>query len=104
MSLLFVFGLTLSVFLLVIVGMGVGVLMGRRAISGSCGGLANSGKALGTPCSLCSKPAAECTQREAGHSSSDAGEWTQPESSEACDKDCLAEGCSKEAIDACKGS
>ncbi len=40
--------LSFIVLLLVIAGMGVGVLNGRRAISGSCGGL-NGGR-----CELCS--------------------------------------------------
>lgn len=41
-------GLSFIVMLLVIVGMSVGVMNGRRAISGSCGGL-NGGR-----CELCS--------------------------------------------------
>jgi len=40
--------LSFIVILLVITGMSVGVLNGRRAISGSCGGLAGGG------CELCS--------------------------------------------------
>ena len=40
--------LSFIVILLVITGMSVGVLNGRRAISGSCGGLNNGG------CELCS--------------------------------------------------
>ncbi len=40
--------LSFIVILLVITGMSIGVLNGRRAISGSCGGLNNGG------CELCS--------------------------------------------------
>lgn len=40
--------LSFIVILLVIAGMSVGVMNGRRAISGSCGGLNNGG------CELCS--------------------------------------------------
>jgi len=40
--------LSFVVILLVIAGMSVGVMNGRRAISGSCGGLNNGG------CELCS--------------------------------------------------
>lgn len=40
--------LSFVVILLVITGMSIGVLNGRRAISGSCGGLNNGG------CELCS--------------------------------------------------
>ncbi len=49
------------VFGLVIAAMAVGVMFGRRAISGSCGGLANSQDGDGkTSCSLCSNPADAC--------------------------------------------
>ena len=54
--------LSFFVMLLVIVGMSVGVLNGRRAISGSCGGLNGGG------CELCSgnckKKRAAPTSRE----------------------------------------
>lgn len=40
--------LSFTVILLVIAGMSIGVMNGRRAISGSCGGLNNGG------CELCS--------------------------------------------------
>ena len=57
------FLVTLGVFLLVIVGMAVGVMMGRRQISGSCGGLANKTDAEGnTACSLCSNPSEACQE------------------------------------------
>lgn len=101
MTLLAVFGFTLAAFLLVIVGMAVGVMMGRRAISGSCGGLANrEGEGGDTSCSLCSSPAAACSElknRMNGRPASDGAV-----DSVACEKDCVEEGCSKEEIDACK--
>ena len=98
-----VYGITLAAFLLVIAGMAVGVIMGRREISGSCGGLANSTDPDGnTSCSLCSNPDAAC-QDLANRMHGD----TQPHverTSETldCAKDCDTAGCSKEAIDACK--
>ena len=48
---------------MVIAGMAVGVLFGRRAISGSCGGLANQQNAEGeSSCSLCSNPSDACRE------------------------------------------
>ena len=44
-----------AIILVVIAGMAIGVMNGRRAISGSCGGL-NNGR-----CELCS---GKCTKRE----------------------------------------
>lgn len=56
-----------GIFLLVAVGMAVGVLFGRRSISGSCGGLANRKDADGkTACSLCENPAEACRELGAG--------------------------------------
>lgn len=43
--------------------MAVGVMFGRRAISGSCGGLSNGPDGQGGgPCALCSKPAEACSR------------------------------------------
>ena len=99
MTLLVVFSVTLAAFLLVIAGMAVGVIMGRREISGSCGGLGNMNSEGEAPsCSLCSNPEAACQelrQRMQGSSNNQGGD---------CDKDCVEEGCSKEEIAACKGS
>lgn len=48
---------------LIVCAMAIGVIFGRRAISGSCGGLANSKDADGnTSCSLCSNPADACKE------------------------------------------
>lgn len=97
----FVFGITLAAFLLVIAGMAVGVIMGRREISGSCGGLANRESGEGEmSCSLCSNPSAACEElREKMKGGNAAGAKF-----EECEKDCAAEGCSKEEIDACKSA
>jgi hypothetical protein len=108
MNLITVFGVTLVVFLMVIVGMAVGVLLGRRQISGSCGGLANQSDSEGsTACSLCSNPAAAC--KELGKRMDAAANRSESSDSELaaaavsdCDKDCVAEGCSQAAIDACQ--
>ncbi|RMF45343.1 MAG: (Na+)-NQR maturation NqrM [Planctomycetota bacterium] len=54
---------TLGVFALVMIGMAVGVIMGRRAISGSCGGLANRRDESGeVQCSLCQNPDEACRE------------------------------------------
>ncbi|HEY7885407.1 MAG TPA: (Na+)-NQR maturation NqrM [Cellvibrionaceae bacterium] len=51
---------TLGVMLLVVAGMSIGVLMGRKPIAGSCGGV---GAALGEEdyvCELCGNDEAKC--------------------------------------------
>lgn len=54
---------TACVFGLVIIAMAVGVIFGRRSISGSCGGLANTKDADGNvSCSLCSNPDNACKE------------------------------------------
>ena len=113
MTMLIVFGLTFAAFALVITGMAVGVMMGRREISGSCGGLGNQAGGDGQPsCSLCSNPDAACRELRAAmegqptaRSTEDAAfsQNTQAANSD-CQLDCEAAGCSKEAIDACKGN
>jgi uncharacterized protein len=53
---------TLIVMLLVAVGLSVGVMAGRKPITGSCGGV---GKALGDPnyvCELCGGDEAKCAE------------------------------------------
>lgn len=102
MNLMIVFGITFAAFLLVIAGMAVGVMMGRREISGSCGGLGNANaEGEAASCSLCSNPAAACQELR---DRMEAGVNRSSELAEDCDKDCEAEGCSKEEIAACKGS
>ncbi len=91
-----VFGITLVAFLLVIACMAVGVLLGRREISGSCGGLGGqNGDSGADSCSLCSNPDAAC--RELGRRM----QQTAPTKRSNCDQDCELTGCSQEKIDAC---
>lgn len=55
--------LTALVLGLIIAGMAIGVIFGRRSISGSCGGLANRKDADGnTSCALCSNPSDACKE------------------------------------------
>ncbi|MFN3191502.1 MAG: (Na+)-NQR maturation NqrM [Aureliella sp.] len=108
LTLLSVFGVTLLAFMLVIAGMAVGVMMGRREISGSCGGLGSQSAEGGeSSCSLCSNPAAACRElkdrMEAGSSSNLEPAASSRSRFDECEKDCVEEGCSKEAIDACRG-
>lgn len=59
---------TIVVFGLAIAGMAIGVIMSNRQLKGSCGGLsAMAGKEEvgASPCSLCTKPATECSKRSA---------------------------------------
>ncbi|MCG8649293.1 MAG: FAD:protein FMN transferase [Pirellulales bacterium] len=61
--LIVVAALTFSAFGLVLLAMATGVLFGRRAISGSCGGLANTtGDDGSVSCSLCSNPGDACKE------------------------------------------
>lgn len=54
---------TFAIFAIVIAGMAVGVMFGRRSISGSCGGLANKTDEHGnSSCSLCSNPGEACRE------------------------------------------
>lgn len=60
--LLVLFG-TFAVFALVIAAMAVGVMFGRKSISGSCGGLGNKTDEHGnSSCSLCSNPGEACRE------------------------------------------
>lgn len=107
-TLLSVFAVTFLVFLLVIVGMGVGVILGRRQLSGSCGGLANQRDADGNAsCSLCSDPDAACQElshrmQAAGAPQGESRSFSAKKGPDACELDCQTAGCSKEAIDACR--
>lgn len=54
--------LTFVVLLMIVAAMSVGVLMGRKPISGSCGGLANAG--VGGPCDICGGDMNKCDADE----------------------------------------
>ncbi len=103
LMLITVSAIAFAAFAVVIGAMAIGVMLGRRQISGSCGGLANSTDSDGnTSCTLCSNPAAACRElgqrmrgERATNSASDAADGE-------CEKDCEEEGCSKERIAACK--
>lgn len=63
MSFLLILAGTFGIFAIVVAGMAIGVMFGRRSISGSCGGLANKTNADGeTSCSLCSNPGEACKE------------------------------------------
>ena len=54
---------TLAVFLLVVVAMAVGVIFGRRRITGSCGGIASlESGAVSPECSTCRNPSQQCQE------------------------------------------
>lgn len=58
-----ILAITFVAFALALFAMAVGVMFGRRAISGSCGGLSSSRNADGSvSCSLCSNPADACKE------------------------------------------
>jgi hypothetical protein len=54
--------LTLVVLLAVVVAMSVGVLLGRKPITGSCGGLANVG--IEGKCSICGDDPQKCDEEQ----------------------------------------
>lgn len=101
LNLITIFVLTAVAFGLVISLMAVGVMLGRREIQGSCGGVGSSrGEAGSTPCSLCSNPDAACRELGRGVQDSD-GEARVDEETVDCDQQCEANGCSDEEIEAC---
>ncbi|MGE6992211.1 (Na+)-NQR maturation NqrM [Stutzerimonas zhaodongensis] len=55
------------VMLLVVFGMSIGVIMGRKPIAGSCGGIANLG--IEKECSICGGSREKCEEvkQEANH-------------------------------------
>lgn len=59
-----VFLLVLALMLIGVGAMAVGVMFGRKPISGSCGGLANSGVAGGGPCEVCGGDPNRCETGE----------------------------------------
>ncbi|MDO6562494.1 (Na+)-NQR maturation NqrM [Amphritea sp. 1_MG-2023] len=54
--------LTFIVLLMVVAGMSVGVLMGRKPIAGSCGGLAAVG--IDQECSICGGNPSKCEEEQ----------------------------------------
>jgi len=104
-----VFGITLVAFALVIGLMAVGVMLGRRSIQGSCGGLGSAeGKGAAGGCSMCSSPDAACREL------ADGGQSVQPGSLPPkgvddcgpvdCHDQCELNGCTPEEIEACNNS
>jgi uncharacterized protein len=57
------FLVTFTVMLLVITGMALGAMAGRKPLTGSCGGV---GKLMGEDCEFCEK-ADQCTEEEKSH-------------------------------------
>jgi len=55
------FLLTLLILLVIVAGMAVGVLAGRKPISGSCGGLNNVG--VGGVCEICGGDTTKCEEQ-----------------------------------------
>lgn len=55
-----IFLLTLVIVGLAVLGMAIGVIMGRKPIAGSCGGLGQ----LGLGCQVCEKPCAKKRQAQ----------------------------------------
>lgn len=53
------------VMLLVVFGMSIGVIMGRKPIAGSCGGIANLG--IEKECSICGGNREKCDEVNAGN-------------------------------------
>lgn len=58
------FLLALGILLLLIAGMSIGVLMGRKPIAGSCGGMAALG--MEVECEICGGDATRCVEPDAG--------------------------------------
>lgn len=54
--------LAFIVLLLVVAGMAIGVMAGRKPIAGSCGGIANLG--IEKECGICGNDFSKCTNRE----------------------------------------
>ncbi|MBA1272737.1 (Na+)-NQR maturation NqrM [Stutzerimonas azotifigens] len=52
--------LVFSVMLIVVFGMAIGVIMGRKPIAGSCGGIANLG--IEKECSICGGSREKCEE------------------------------------------
>ncbi len=103
-NLMTVFGATLLAFLTVIGLMAVGVMLGRRAIKGSCGGLGGSQGESGEACSLCSNPDVACrelSRRSQGAQPDAQSNPAQTSPRDDCDRQCEDNGCSHGEIEAC---
>ena len=96
-----IFGVAAIAFAVVIGLMAVGVMLGRRQIQGSCGGLgAEQGKEGAEGCSLCSNPDAACRDLARRAHPTVAAEVLD-DGAESCDRQCEANGCSQAEIEAC---
>ncbi|MBU3056029.1 (Na+)-NQR maturation NqrM [Pseudomonas indica] len=60
-----------AVMLLVVLGMAIGVIMGRKPIAGSCGGIANLG--IEKECSICGGDFSKCEEANADKAPGKAG-------------------------------
>lgn len=56
------FFLALAVLLLVVIGMSVGVIFGKKPIKGSCGGMASLG--METECDICGGDKVKCEKEK----------------------------------------
>lgn len=96
-----IFGLTAIAFAVVIGLMAVGVMLGRRQIQGSCGGLgAAQDKEGAAGCSLCSNPEAACRELARRAHPTVAAEVVD-DGVTLCDRQCEANGCNQAEIEAC---
>ncbi len=64
-----VFILSFLIMVAIVVAMSVGVLMGRKPIKGSCGGMSALG--IGTACDICGGDTRKCEERQEQQGSSD---------------------------------
>lgn len=72
------------VFAVAIVGMAIGVILSRKRLKGSCGGLASLRDEHGrTMCEACTNPSPECTGENADQKSSRRGKGSLPEANGA---------------------
>ena len=75
--------LVFVVMLLVVAGMAVGVMAGRKPIAGSCGGIANLG--IEKSCGICGNDFTKCTRNQPA----DAGAKARPAASNTAPADDL---------------
>ena len=67
------FVLAFVVLLLIICGMAIGVILGRKPISGSCGGMASLG--METECDVCGGDKGKCEKETKKSQANDAGDF-----------------------------